>query len=81
MARNQTENWPWRNYQDSVTVDARDQQQPARKPVCRAGRKAPRGPGASSWDHPDAKEVPYKSNRLGVTMDCPHCGHEWREPR
>lgn len=80
MARNRSENWRWRNYQDSQGDDLRDLVKPVVKPVCRADRKAPRDQRAA-WHHPDAKEVPYQSNRMRVTVCCPHCGHEWREPR
>ncbi len=84
VARHHTDNWRWRNYQDSVAgEDERDvaARREAARPVCTAARRAPYSPDRFEWRHPDAKEIPHQSNRMTVTMACPHCGHEWREPR
>lgn len=65
-----------------MTRDARDEapRRVAPKPACTKENKAPAF-RQRDYTHPDASELPSFYRRRSVTMQCPHCGHNWTEPR
>lgn len=62
--------------------DDRDHVAPSRvQPRCTKDRPAPAFSKAKDYVHVDARVNPMYRNRMSVQLDCPHCGHSWREPR